>query len=174
MSIDPKRPDVGDLIVDATNLTGVVVDVPSEKLIGLRTSQPGCDEVVIEVRSNQPVLGVLAGIRDEDIADIEKTTGQMAEIRSLLPASRKLVELLEETYAVLDDRLQRQLFTIGNTVERRAKMLRDSSLLARYSRTRAYRSASGLKAARTRQRNLAENQPAPPPSLDTPDENPVS
>jgi hypothetical protein len=167
--MDPKRPDVGDLIVDASNLTGVVVDVPTDKLSGLLTSQPGCDEVVAEVHSNQPVLGVQAGIRDEDVADIDATVAQMAEIRSLLPASRKLLELLEDTYAVLDDRLQRQVFTIASTVERRAKMLRKDELLARYDKTRKYRSATGDKAARTRKRNQAENPP-----VETPDETTAS
>ena len=177
MSLDPKRPDVGDLIVDATNLLGVVVDVPTDKLGGLLTSQPGCDEVVAEVRSNQPVLGVQAGIRDEDVADINTTVAQMAEIRSLLPASRKLVELLEDTLAVLDDRLQRQVFTIASTVERRAKMLRNDELLARYGKTRKYRSSTGYKAARTRKRNQAGNQnssPALPVVIDTPDESAAS
>lgn len=169
MSMDPKRPDIGDLIIDATNLTGIVVDVPTDKLSGLLTTQPGCDEVVAEVRSNQPVLGVQAGIRDEDVADIDATVAQMAEIRSLLPASRKLLELLEDTYAVLDDRLQRQVFTIASTVDRRAKMLRNDELLARYGKTRKYRSATGQKAARTRKRNQAENQP-----VETPDETAAS
>ena len=177
MSLDPKRPDVGDLILDASNLAPIIVDVPNDKLSGLLTSQPGRDEVVAEVGSNQPVHGVQAGIRDEDVADIKTTVGQMAEIRSLLPAAHKLVELLEDTYAVLDDRLQRQLFTIATTVERRAKMLRNDGLLARYSKTRKYRSATGQKAARTRKRNQAGNQPAAPALpvvIDTPDETAAS
>jgi hypothetical protein len=177
MSLDPKRPDVGDLILDATNVAGIIVDVPTDKLSGLLTSQPGCDEVVAEVRSNQPVLGVQAGIRDEDVADINTTVAQMAEIRSLLPASRKLLELLEDTLAVLDDRLQRQVFTIASTVERRAKMLRNDELLARYSRARKYRSATAQKAARTRKRNQAGNQPSSPALpvvIDTPDETSAS
>lgn len=177
MSLDPKRPDVGDLILDATNLAGVIVDVPTDKLGGLLTSQPGCDEAVAEVRSNQPVLGVQAGIRDEDVADINTTVAQMAEIRSLLPPARKLVELLEDTDAVLDDRLQRQLLNIASTVERRAKMLRNDELLARYAKTRKYRSAPGYKAARTRKRNQAGNQgssPALPVVIDTPDETAAS
>ena len=177
MSLDPKRPDVGDLFVDATNLAPIIVDVPTDKLNGLLTSQPGCDEVVVEVSSNQPAHGVQAGIRDEDVVDIKSTVAQMAEIRSLLPPARKLLELLEDTYVVLDDRLQRQLFNIATTVERRAKMLRNDELLARYARTRKYRSATGNKAARTRKRNQAENQPAQPALpvvIDTSDETATS
>ena len=193
MSNDPKHPAVGDLVIDASRLTTTVVDMTPDQLIGLRTSQPGCEDAVVEVRSNQPVLGVLAGVRDEDVADIDNTVAQMSDIQSLLPPSRKLVVLLEETYADLDYRLQRHLFTIASSVERRAKMLRNSELRARYGKTRAYRSATGLKAARTRQRNLLDNQqPAvdnqppvvdnqpspvdnqPSPVVEVPDETPVS
>jgi hypothetical protein len=45
-------------------------------------------------------------------------------------------------------------------------MLRNDELLARYAKTRAYRSAIGNKAARTRQRNLDAVTP--------PDETPVA
>lgn len=78
---------------------------------------------------------------------------------------------------MLDDRLQRQVFNIANTVERRAKMLHSDELLARYGKTRKYRSATGHKAARTRKRNQAGNQPSSPALLvpiDTPDETAAS
>jgi hypothetical protein len=154
MSSDPTRPDVGDLRIDATDVGPHVVDLPPGGMLGLRSSQPGCSEALAELLSNQPILGVQAGVRDEDIVDIQTAVATRERIRSLLPAARKLVELLTETDAVLDDRLQRLVFNIAVTVERRAKMLRNDELLARYARTRAYRSAIGNKAARTRQRNL--------------------
>jgi hypothetical protein len=161
MSSDPKNPAVGDVHIDATDLLGVLVDKPPEALIGLLTSQPGLDEAVAETVSVQPIVGVQAGVRDEDVAGIQQTIAHMSRIKSLLPAASKLVEVLQETHAVLDDRLQRQLFTIAATVENRAKMLRNDELLARYGKTRAYRSAIGKKAARTRKRNLAAQEPAP-------------
>lgn len=154
MSSDPKRPDVGDLSIDASDVGPIVVDLPPGGMLGLRSSQPGFPEALAELLSNQPILGVQAGVRDEDIVDIQATVANRERIRSLLPAATKLVELLTETDAVLDDRLQRQVHNIAVVVERRAKMQRNDELLARYAKTRAYRSAIGNKAARTRQRNL--------------------
>lgn len=154
MSNDPKRPDIGDMSIDASEVAPFVVDLPPGGMLGLRSAQPGFAEALAELLSNQPSLGVYAGVRDEDITDIQSTVAKREKIRSLLPAASKLVELLTETDAVLDDRLQRMVHSIADNVEKRAKMLRNDELLARYAKTRAYRSAIGNKAARTRQRNL--------------------
>jgi hypothetical protein len=156
MSSDPKRPDVGDLVVDATDLAGIIIDLPPGKRLGLRTPQPGFDEVVGEVRANQPTFGAQAGLRDEDVAAIDEDLAQRAEIQARLPAARKMVELLEETGAVIDDRLQRRVFSMAQTIEARARMLGDDELLGRYAKTREYRSSVGNKAARTRLRNQAD------------------
>jgi hypothetical protein len=156
MSNDPKRPDVGDLVVDATDLAGIIVDLPPGGRLGLRSTQPGFEGVVGELRANQPAMGAQAGLRDEDLAGLEQDLAHRAEIQLRLPAARKMVELLEETDAVIGDRLQRRVFSMGQTIEARAKMLGDDALLARYAKTREYRSAIGNKAARTRQRNLAD------------------
>lgn len=159
MSNDPKKPDVGDMRIDASHVGGIVVDLPPGGRIGLRKSQRYFPETVAEIFSNQPLLGVAAGIRDEEPVAIQTGIQQIADIDALLPAAEKLVELLQETRAVIDDRLQKQVFTIAETVERRAKMLGDDELRARYARTLEYRSAIGNKAARTRQRNLAGQAP---------------
>ena len=159
MSSDPKKPDVGDLKLDATHLGGIMVDLPPGGRIGLRTSQPNFPETIAEVLSNQPLFGAAAGIRDEEPVAIQAAIQQMADIDALLPAAEKLVELLQETRAVIDDRLQKKVFAIAEAVERRAKMMGDDELRARYARTLEYRSAIGNKAARTRQRNLASTTP---------------
>ena len=169
MSSDPKRPDVGDMSIDATEVGPVVVDLPPGGMLGLRSSQPGFAEALAELLSNQPVFGVQAGTRDEDIAEVQSILVYREKIAFLLPAASKLVELLTETDAVLDDRLQRHVHNVAHVVERRAKMQRNDELLARYAKTRAYRSAIGNKAARTRQRNL---DAVTPPS-ETPDETPA-
>lgn len=155
--------------IDATDVGPFVVDLPPGGMLGLRSPQPGFAEALAELLSNQPVFGVQAGVRDEDIVDIQTTLTQRERVRSLLPAASKLFELLTETDAVLDDRLQRQVHNVAHVVERRAKMQRNDELLARYAKTRAYRSAIGNKAARTRQRNLD----AVTPPDETPDETPA-
>ncbi|ACY15196.1 hypothetical protein [Haliangium ochraceum] len=156
MSKDPKKPVIGDLSIDASALAEVIVDLPPGKRLGLRSTQPGFAEAVAEIRANQPGFGSLAGLRDDVVATLDGDIALRDEIDAFLPAALKLAELLEETRAVIDDRLQRQVFIIAQAVESRAKLLRDDELLARYARTSAYRSAIGNKAARTRARNLGE------------------
>lgn len=158
MSSDPTKPDVGDLIIDASNLAPVVVDLPPAGRLGLRSAQSGCADALAEIRSNQPQHGVSAGIRDEDVEAMDQAMNRITEIDGLLPAARKLLELLEETRAVLDDGVQRRIALIASSVETRAKMMRSDDLLARYARTREYRSASALKGVRTRLRNQAEDE----------------
>jgi hypothetical protein len=95
---------------------------------------------------------------------------RIAKIDALLPAARKLVELLEETRAVLDDRRQRQMSAIATAAEGRAKVLRKPELLAKYEKTRAYRSAGAMKGVRTRRRN--ESAGAETPAVEQRAENP--
>ena len=78
---------------------------------------------------------------------------RIAQIDAKLPAASKLVEMMEETRALLDDQRQRLISAVASVAEAQAKAFGDSDTLARYEKTRAYRSAIGLKAARTRRRN---------------------
>ena len=77
-----------------------------------------------------------------------------------------MVELIEETRAVLDDSVQRRIAMIASLIENRAKMMRTDELIAKYARTREYRSATALKGVRTRLRNQTDSelgdQPAEP------------
>jgi hypothetical protein len=155
MTFDPKRPEIGSLVIDINHLVRILIDLPPGALVGLLSTQPGLSEAMGEMRANQPALGVRAGVRDEDVAALEQDLADQAEIRIQLPAARKIVELLEESDAVIDDRLQRRLYATAQTIEARAKMMNDTELLARYAKTLEYRSAIGNKAARTRQRNQA-------------------
>lgn len=54
---------------------------------------------------------------------------------------------------------------IASMAEAQAKAFGDSSILARYEKTRAYRSAAALKAARTRRRNQEDALAAPEAAL---------
>jgi hypothetical protein len=67
--------------------------------------------------------------------------------------------MLGETRALLEDKRQRKIFNVAVSVERREK--EDPELLAKYEKTRAYRSAIAYKAAKTRKKNTeAEAQQA--------------
>jgi hypothetical protein len=155
MAENSKPVELGALAIDCTSMAPFVQDLVPGALVGMRSRQPGYDDVLNEITSNQPTLGGRAGVTDEDIQAFLLANERIAMIDAQLPAARKLVELLEETRGKLDDQCQRQVSAVAVSVESRAKAYGDDELLARYEKTRAYRSAIGLKAARTRRKNAA-------------------
>lgn len=154
MSHHSKVP-MGSLIVDARALAGVVVDLGPGERQGMRTEQRGYPEVVTEIVSNQRTHGEQAGITQTDIERLVELDRRIAQIDQYLPATQKLFELLTETRAASDDERQRLVSAFAQSVEARAKASRNSNLLAKYERTRAYRSAIANKGAKTRQKNAA-------------------
>jgi predicted Zn-dependent protease len=147
--------EFGTLTIDCSSLEPFLIDLPIGGRVGLKTEQPGLDLAVAEIMANQANHGDKAGVTALDVQLLRDTSKKIDSIDEQLPAVRKLLEVLEETRAVLDDQRNRQVSAIASAVENRAKIHRDDGLLAKYENTRTYRSASGHKAARTRRRNLA-------------------
>lgn len=154
MSHNSKVP-MGNLIVDARALADIVIDLEPGERQGMRTEQKGYAEVITEIISNQPTYGEQAGITKTDIERIIELDRRIALIDQYLPAAEKLHELLTETRAASDDERQRLVSAFAHSVETRAKASRGSVLLAKYQKTRSYRSASANKAAKTRRKNAA-------------------
>lgn len=151
---DPIKPAViGALAIDCSALASFLLDLPPRALQGLRAEQPGFDAVVAEITAHQSTLGPKAGITQDDIARILLANERIAQIDAFLPAAKKLVEMLTETRAKLDDERQRQVHAAAGMIEGRARATGDKELLAKYEKTRAYRSAPGIKAAKTRKKN---------------------
>jgi hypothetical protein len=161
MAENNKPVELGALAIDCTSMASFVQDLVPGALVGMRSRQPGYEDVVNEIISNQPTLGGKAGVTDEDIQAFLLANERIAMIDAQLPAARKLVELLEETRGKLDDQCQRQVSAIALSAESRAKAYGDDELLAKYEKTRAYRSAIALKAVKTRRKNAAETTTAP-------------
>ncbi|UQA57781.1 hypothetical protein [Polyangium aurulentum] len=152
---------LGVLSIDCSFIAPFVVDLPPGARRGLRVEQEGFEDVVNEILANQPIHGDEAGVTKTDHEAFTVANQRIAQIDAFLPAARKLVELLEETRAALDDQRQRQVSAIADAVEGRAKVHKTGHLLAKYEKTRAYRSAVGFKAAKTRRKNaMAEQAPA--------------
>jgi hypothetical protein len=165
---DPTNPKPGELAIDASALASFLIDLPPGGMQGMRTEQDGFDAVVAEILANQPIRGEAAGITSADVAVLATAGEQIALIDKYLGPAEKLVELLTETRAKLDDGRQRKVTTVANAVDLRAKDGSNDELLAAYEKTRAYRSAIGAKAAKTRQKNAtaAEDKTAPAPAID--------
>ena len=153
MANDPRKPLYGELHVDATDLVDDTVDLEERARLGMRRAQPGYDLSEGEVVANQPTMGERAGITTLTVDELVASTMRIARLNERLHAARKLVEILEESVAFHDDKRQRLIHGIADSVETQARARGDYELLAKYERTRAYRSAIGKKAARTRQRN---------------------
>lgn len=157
MPTDPNAPLMGSLKIDVTSMAAFLKDLPPNGMLGMRTEQDGYAEVLLEIKSNQAQYGDAAGITATDYQTLITTDEQYAQIMAHLPAARKLVEILIESKAALDDKRQRMISTIAKGAEERAKVNADGpTLLAKYEKTRAYRSAIADKAVKTRKKNEAE------------------
>jgi hypothetical protein len=163
--VDPVALDA--LAIDCKPLAPFLVDLPPLARRGMVAEQEGFSDVVAEIIANQAKYGDKAGITKSDMDDFTLANDQIALIDARLPAALKLVEILEETRAKLDDQRQRHVSAIANSVERRAKVRGDNELLAKYEKTRTYRSAIAVKAAKTRSKKAkAEAAKAEAPQVE--------
>ena len=170
MSDEPKRPERGALMVDATAVAPYAVDLAVGDQKGFRREQPGLPDVLDEIRSNQKDFGARAGIAQADVDRLDLLTGRVNETRGFLGPTRKMVEILEETEASQDDERHGLMSTMATTIEARAKLPGNEDLLARYETLRRYRSASAVKGVKTKRKNAQAKSPTPPETKPTPPE----
>ncbi|MDC3980740.1 hypothetical protein [Polyangium jinanense] len=138
------------LVHDCTAFAHFLVDLPPRARVGMCSEQEGFAEVVTEILTNQALLGDKAGITKSDIEAFQESNERVAMLDARLPAIKKLVEMMEETRALEDDKRQRQVNAFADSIERRAKTTGDKTLLAKYEKTRTYRSAVAKKGVKTR------------------------
>ncbi|TKD13047.1 hypothetical protein [Polyangium fumosum] len=148
---NPLEPVALDTLVhDCTAFAPFLVDLPPRARLGMCSEQEGFPEVVSEILTNQALLGDKAGITKSDIEAFQESNHRVGMIDAHLPALKKLVEMMEETRALEDDKRQRQVNAFADSIERRAKTTNDKHLLAKYEKTRTYRSAIAKKGVKTR------------------------
>lgn len=160
MSNEVKRPERGSLVVDATPLGDFLIDAAPGILSGIRRARDGFDAVVDEILTNQKNHGAQAGILQSEVDELRLLTKQIALIGQYLPAAQKLVEMMLETEALLDNRCQEIVRNAAKAVDTRVTITKDNSLFARYELTRKYRSAPAKKAVKTRQKKAAQQTAA--------------
>ena len=153
MAEDIKKPAIIDLHFDIRHMAGKLYDLEPGARQGLRVATEGFSDVADEIIDNQPIFGERAGISAKDAEAFIGAVERKRDIDKHLRVARKIVEVLEETAALEDDQAQRQAFGFAQIIDARARAYNDPEILARYEKTRAYRSAAGIKAARTRRRN---------------------
>jgi hypothetical protein len=156
METDVKKPSLFSTKLDLGELANRLVELTKSQRKGLQKSREGYPEASQEVQDNQQEFGTQAGVTDADIAALVLYDFVVSRIDYYLPTVATLFDRLVDTRYYFDDKRQRLLFTIAQTVERRG---RDNPvLLARYEKVIKYRSAIGLKAAFTRRKNAKEQQ----------------
>jgi hypothetical protein len=148
----PVIPRSGDLHIDARPLESFLRDLAEGATQGMRREQEGIADVIQEITANQEKWGPKAGVTPEEVAGIVTMTAQIAQIRAYRPAVAKLLEMLDETEAELDDKRDTLIHTVAGSVDVKALTVGEE-LIAKYEHTRAYRSAAGHKAAKTRKKN---------------------
>lgn len=152
MGNDPKQPLMGELSIDATDLT-FLVDLEPGARARLRSAQPGLGDTLAEIEANQIVGNGASLVPEPTFRELMLVGERIGQIDAKLPAVSKLAEMMVETRALLEDQRQRLISAVAAMVEAQGKALGDSAILARYEKTRAYRSAIAIKALRTRRRN---------------------
>jgi hypothetical protein len=156
MAKEDKQLDTDHLSLDIRHMAGYLSDIEAGARQGFRVAQEGFREAIQEFLANQKNWGPRAGISEPDFETLLTELGHYDEIEKHKYRARKIAERLEESSAVSDDKLQRMVFGFAQIIEARARAFGDPELLAVYEKVRAYRSAVGLKAAKTRRRNEAE------------------
>ncbi|AKT43554.1 hypothetical protein [Chondromyces crocatus] len=151
----PLNPIVGEREFNGAEFD-YLIDLEPSALMGLKTAQRGFARVLGEIVGNEVEWAEKAGVTAADMTHLALLNQRIARLDEYLAPVQKFAEMLSETRYVLEDRRQHIVLNIGASVERRGKEMPE--LLARYQKTRAYRSAAGKKAAKTRQRNAQEQE----------------
>jgi len=154
MSNRPKIP-IGCLLVDARPLADFLVDLERGRRRGMRTARPGFPDVVNEIVSNQREYGERAGITQTQFERFMELNHQIAQLDEHIPVVNKLSEILEETRATLENERQLMVGGFAKSVESAARSSGNKTLLAKYEKTREYRSADAKRAVKTRLQNAA-------------------
>jgi uncharacterized coiled-coil DUF342 family protein len=152
-----KKPlPLDSLAIDCTPMAPYIAELQKGRRRGLCTERAGVADVINEIMTNQALHGESAGITTVDFAQFTEVNEQIEEVDASLPAARELVKRMENTRAVLIDKRQRMISGFAESAESRAKVNKNELLLAKYEKTRTYRSASAIKAVKTRKKNAAE------------------
>ena len=159
MPADPKNPVLNQFVYDASEFEEYSEDLAPGACLGMICAREGYEEARDEIVANQAVYGASAGIPDQEVDVLKTCDYRISRIDVFLPPLLKLVEVLTETRYKLDDQRQRIALNGASSVDRRSR--KAPELLAKYQKTRAYRSAVAKKAMKTKKQKAAqEEQPA--------------
>lgn len=158
MPVDPLNPVIGQFVFDGSEFAAYAVDLPPGECQGLLKTREGFLLVCQELFTNQAAFGALAGIADQEIAELAAANQRADRLDVFIPALRKALEILVETRCQIDDDRQRIALNAAKAIDRRAR--KNPELLARYQKTREYRSEIAKKALKTKEEKKASQAAA--------------
>lgn len=150
---DPKNPTMVSEIFDTSEFTPYEAHLGPGERQGMKVEHNGFDEVRMEIVDNQADWGEKAGIAPSDITEFQLLNERIERLDAFLPPFGKRYQVLLETRAFLADKREKLVNNVALSVDRRADA--EPALLGRYQKTRAYRSAAAMKAAKSRRRAAA-------------------
>jgi len=152
---DPKHPEPGDLVIDASDIA--VVDITPEQITKLVKLHEGADKAMENIERLKPAEVSRAGISAGEVARAVVLIAEYRRIEGLLPAVEKLLELLHETRLDRGHKLSLLLAEIATQARRRGE--RDpqgAEILGPLADLFAYQYGPANKAAATRGRGRAK------------------
>ncbi|MRG95426.1 hypothetical protein [Polyangium spumosum] len=152
----------GTGIASAMPFKHKLVDVKQGDLPKLKRSKPGCAAVLGDLAAAMPVHGDEARIHPDFYAEIVETQELLQAIRAQRPEADKLAEVLRESEAFYEDKLEGLLSRLAKIVLDTAKDENKPGLLATFESTIQYRGLYANRSAATRRKNQ-ENTATPTP-----------
>ncbi|TKD01386.1 hypothetical protein [Polyangium fumosum] len=153
----------GDGVVDASPFKHKLVDLKRGDMPKLKRSKPGCAGVLVDLAKAMPEHGDEARIHPDWHAEIVEVKQTLDAIRAQRPEADKLAEVLRESEAYYEDKLEVLISRVGKAVVDTAKGEDKPGLLATFESTLRYRAQYAEKSAATRRKN---QQNAAPPAAE--------
>jgi hypothetical protein len=161
-------PEPGERSIDLTDL--VLVDITPEQAQRLLKLRDGHPQAIKCVLLADPAIRKMAGLSESEVGDLGQKWTKAQRIEKVLPAARKLVELLEETLLVEGADIAMRLGEMARQIRRRAPNLPEGdTLLATFEVLLDYQFALAQQVADRRAKAKAKAAAAEaPPAVAAP------
>jgi len=160
---DPKNPIPGERAIDVNDLD--LIDVTPDHIQKLPKLRDGHAQAVQCVLLADPAIRKQAGLSEVEVEELGQRWAKVQRIQQVLPAARKLVELLEETSYVEGGDIASKLTEMAHQIRRRsARLPAGDAILAAFEDLSEYQFAIAQKSADKRARAKAKATASPAPA----------
>ena len=157
-------PYEGTVKIDGTPLVSLLVELGKGARKGLRTAQPGLDEVLAELAAAVPTAGAAAGVSQTLYQGVVTDSTNLTALQQAAPAVVKLGEVMVDSQAVIEDAREHKIMKIADAIKSTAKHDKNPSVKTPFKKTLAYVAAIADKAVKTKAANKVAATPAASPA----------